>query len=129
MKPILLVVAIAGAGMIGALLATACGGSEETVQVEVTLAEFSIRPAVGEIEAGEVTFVVTNDGKEPHEFVIIKSDLPAGELPVVEGEVPGDRVNLIDAIEPFAADSTERLTLNLSAGKYIFVCNIVEYPS
>ena len=88
-----------------AFLAAACGGNDaEETQVEVSLAEFSFGTAVNEIRAGEVTFVVSNDGDRPHEFVIIKSDLPAGELPVVEGKVPEDEVNLIDEIEPFAGN-------------------------
>lgn len=115
------------AGLTIAIAGSACGG-EDTRQIEVSLAEFRIVTEVSEIEAGEVTLVVSNDGEKPHEFIIIKSDFSAGDLPVVEGKVPEDEVNLIDEIEPFAAGSTERLTVTLSAGKYILICNITEFP-
>ncbi len=123
-----LLAAVAATGISLVFLAAACGGGDHPATVEVSLAEFSILTAVNEIKAGEVTFVVANNGEEPHEFVIIKSDFPAGQLPVVEAKVPEDAVNVIDEIEPFAAGTTERLTLNLTAGKYIFICNIVKFP-
>jgi hypothetical protein len=78
------------------------------------------------VEPGKVRFVATNDGTEPHELVIIMSDLSAGALPVVDGKVVEEQIDIVDEIEPFAAGATERKTVELKAGKYVLICNVVE---
>ena len=103
----------------------ACGGTK-AAEVKVSLTEWKITSGVAQVGAGKVQFVVANDGKEPHEFVIIKSDLSVEALPVVEGKVDEQRVQLIDEIEPFAAGATEKITVDLKAARYILICNIVE---
>ena len=104
---------------------TACGGGE-TKEVKVSLREWSVTPDVAQMKSGDVRFVVTNDGTEPHELVIIRSDLSLEALPVVAGKVTEDAVDIIDEVEPFAAKATERKTVDLEAGRYILICNIVE---
>ena len=103
----------------------ACGGAK-AAEVKVSLKEWSITSDVAQVRAGKVQFVVANDGKEPHEFVIIKSDLGVDALPVVEGKVDEQRVQVIDEIEPFAGGATEKITVDLKAARYILICNIVE---
>ena len=122
-KTLYLVVATAFAAL--AMLAVACGGDDEASQVEVSLAEWSVAPIPADVNVGEVTFVVTNNGSEPHQMVVVKSDLPPDGLPVADGKVLEDQIDLIDEIEPFAVGETQRLTLNLSAGNYLLICNIV----
>ena len=96
-------------------------------QVDVTLREWEISPSVDSVEAGEIYFLVENAGPEDaHEFVVIRTDLAPGALPLVEGRVPEDDVDLLDEIEPFAPDSSASLTLDLEAGSYVFICNIAE---
>jgi uncharacterized cupredoxin-like copper-binding protein len=117
-------------------LAVACGDDDDDGNggggggsVDVALAEWSVTPSQATAPAGDVTFTVTNDGTEPHEFLVIRSDLAPDALPVDdEGRVPEDEVDIIDEIEPFAADSTEEITLDLEAGSYVLICNIVELP-
>ena len=111
-----------------AAAAIACGGDDdEADSVDVSLAEWSVSASPGSVSAGEVTFKVTNDGGEPHEFLVIRSDLAADALPTDEdGKVPEDQIDLIDEIEPFGAGTTEEITLNLEAGNYVLICNIVE---
>jgi uncharacterized cupredoxin-like copper-binding protein len=106
---------------------TACGG-DKPEEVKASLKEWSITPDVAQVKAGEVRFIATNDGTEPHELVIIRTDLAANALPVVEGKVDEERVDIVDEIEPFAAGTTERKTVKLEAGKYLLICNIVERP-
>lgn len=119
-----------GLGLLAALLFVACGGDDDdddkAASVDVALAEWSVTASTSSVSAGEVTFSVTNDGGEPHEFVVIKTDAAPDALPVEEGKVAEDEVDIIDEIEPFGAGTTEELTLNLEAGKYLLICNIVE---
>lgn len=97
------------------------------------------------VKAGKVTFKVTNNGKDYHEFIVIKSDLDPGDLPIdaKEGKVAEDEVEIIGEApyakppivpadkEPGAEDHHIRgegwgaeLTLDLKAGKYVLLCNL-----
>jgi len=132
---------------IGALLLTACqasasgspaasAGGEASVApgggttVNVTLQEFAVVPDAATAPAGDITFVVTNDGPDDvHEFVIIKTDLDPGDLPVDEhGAVTeaGEGMEVIDEIEDIAVGDTAEVTATLEAGTYVLICNIYD---
>lgn len=117
---------LAVATLVTAVLVAACGGGDEAQDVSVSLKEWSVTPSLAQVTDGKVKFTVTNDGTIPHEFVVIKSDLPPNGLPVSDGKVIEDEVNLVDEIEAFAAKSTESITLDLSPGKYLLICNVTE---
>ena len=128
------------------LVAAACGDDDEggttaatggatglTVSgatVDVTVQEFAVLPAQDSAPAGDVTFYVTNTGPEDtHEFVVFKTDLAPDALPTApDGSVDeeGEGVELIDEIEDIAVGDTPMLTVSLDAGRYVFICNIVE---
>ena len=121
---------LATAVLSGALLSlVACGGGEETT-VAVTLQEFSVLPAQDSAPAGSITFDVENTGPEDiHEFVVIKTDLAPDALPTAEdGSVDetGEGMEVIGEIEDLATGATETLRVDLDAGSYVFICNIVE---
>jgi uncharacterized cupredoxin-like copper-binding protein len=96
--------------------------------IDVQLSEFSILSETTSVPAGEVTFRATNNGpNDPHELVIIKSDLAPNALPTAEdGSVPEDEVDVIDEIEEFPVGETQELAVELEAGAYVLICNIVE---
>jgi hypothetical protein len=77
-----------------------------------------------------VTFEVTNDGpNDIHEFVVIRTDLAPGARPPGEdGAVleDGEGMEVIDEIEDLAVGASETLALELEAGSYVLICNIVE---
>jgi uncharacterized cupredoxin-like copper-binding protein len=101
-----------------------CGGGSG---IGVTLADFTITPEESSASAGELTFDVTNDAEQTHEFVIFKTDLAADALPTDdEGLVDesGDGVELVDEIEDIEAGSTQSLTATLDAANYVFICNL-----
>ncbi len=67
--------------------------------------------------------------RRAHDFVIVKSDLPPGELPLTNGAVDISKLNLEGSAGPIApgpapADD-EGYTVNLSPGKYVLFCDIV----
>ncbi len=111
-----------------ALIAPACGGDDGTV--DVTLEEFAIGVSTSSVAAGEVTFNATNEGpNDPHELVVIKTDLGITELPAGDdGAVleDGEGIELIGEIEEFPVGETESATYDLDAGAYVLICNIVE---
>ena len=78
-------------------------------------------------DAGDLTFDVTNDAEQPHEFVIFKTDVNEDAMPTDdEGNVDeeGEGVELVDEIEDIEAGSTQSLTVTLDAGNYVFICNL-----
>ncbi|MEK6328795.1 MAG: hypothetical protein AABM66_14915, partial [Actinomycetota bacterium] len=98
--------------------------------VNVTLQEFSVLPDKDEVSAGSITFATTNEGPDDvHEFVVIKTDLAAGDLPVdANGAVDeaGAGMEVIGEIEDIAVDASLSVTLDLTAGSYVLICNIYD---
>ncbi len=122
LRPLLGVVVGIG-GLAWAL--TACG-EEAGTPVGVELGEWFVRPSTAAIGLGKITFAVKNSGKEIHEFVVIKSDLPLTGLPVKEGEVDEDQVQVVGEIENLKPGKSKKLTLDLGPGRYVLICNLVE---
>ncbi len=122
----------------GALLAVGCGKSssnaasekENEQQAQVSLSEWQITGANGTdlttLKAGETHIVAKNDGKEEHEFVVIKTDTDAAALPKssdgnVDEEAAGQSPGEIEGIK---AGKTKDGTFLLQPGKYVFICNL-----
>ncbi len=116
-----------GASAPGASAPGASAAADATV-VEVTLQEFSVLLDKAEVPAGSVTFETTNVGPDDvHEFVVIKTDLAPGDLPVdATGTVDeaGGGMTVIGEIEDIAVGASMSVTLDLAAGKYVLICNI-----
>jgi uncharacterized cupredoxin-like copper-binding protein len=97
------------------------GGVEATeVDYKITLDETSL-------PAGSTTFDISNDAEQTHEFVVIKTDLDAADLPTDDsGDVDeeGEGIQPVDEVEDIAAGSTESLTVDLDAGNYVVICNL-----
>ncbi|HEX5039549.1 MAG TPA: hypothetical protein VFW95_05395 [Candidatus Limnocylindria bacterium] len=108
--------------------ATSGAGGASTV--DVTIQEFSVNPSVDSAPAGEITFNVTNEGPEDiHEFVVIATDLDAGELPTDEDgavDEEGEGMEVIDEIEDLPVGESEELSVDLEAGHYALICNIFD---
>ena len=91
---------------------------DSATQVNVTLGEFSVTTNTDTVPAGETYFLVQNTGpNDAHEFVVIKSDLAADALPIEDGKVPEDDVDVLDEIEPFAVGSTRLIDARSRAGQ------------
>ena len=104
------------------------GGTATTVAV--TLQEWSVLPAPDSAPAGSITFQVTNTGPEDvHEFVVLKTDLDAGALPVdangaVTEEGEGSRSSTRSKTSRW--EPLPELTVTMAAGTYVLLCNIYE---
>ena len=112
------------AAVVLGLTAASCGGDGGIGATEV---DFSITLDESSATAGDLTFDVTNDAEQIHEFVIFKTDLAEDALPTNEDgtvDEEGEGIELIDEIEDIEAGSTESLTVTLDAGSYVFICNL-----
>jgi uncharacterized cupredoxin-like copper-binding protein len=120
-------------------LAAACGdddGGDEASgdgdggeEVNVVVSEFTVEPDPESVGAGEVTFVVDNQGGETHEFLVVDAD-SADVLPVDDDgafdEAAFGEDKVLDEVEDIESGDTAELTLDLEAGTYLLLCNVVE---
>ena len=65
----------------------------------VTLKDFSLTATPGTFAAGAITFGIDNDGPSVHEFVVLRTDDAPDALPVENGVIPEDRIDLVDEVE------------------------------
>jgi uncharacterized cupredoxin-like copper-binding protein len=153
-----MLVVLLGVAMLPVSLA-ACGGDDDSstsaaekgTVVNTDLGEsgftYYVRPDQETVEAGTVTFAVTNEGELTHEFIVYSNpdDVAIGDLPINTEEDAAELVeeNIIGAApyatppivpsdkEPGDADHRipgggwgAELTVDLAAGKYILLCNL-----
>ena len=108
------------------------GGNGDAVGssvVNVDLFEYQIVPDLDAVAAGSVTFNASNVGGATHELVIVRTDLAPDALPVGEDgavDESGEGIAVVGRIEEFAAQSDASVTVDLEAGSYVLICNIVE---
>jgi len=111
------------------LLAAGCGDDDGGQEVGVVLSEFVVEPEEDSVDAGEVTFAVDNQGGETHEFLVVEAasadDLPVDEDGAFDEEAFGED-NVLGEVEDVAAGDDAELTLDLDAGDYVLLCNLVE---
>lgn len=79
--------------------------------------------------SGTITFQVTNTGTMEHEFLVIDTDTAAADLPYDEStdRVPEGDVTVLDEIEGIQPGETKTLELDLEAGHYALICNLVKH--
>jgi len=98
--------------------------------VDVVIKEWSINPSVLTAKAGTITFNVNNTGpKEEHEFVVLKTDLAPADLPKLDNgsvDEEGAGITSPGEIEGIAPGDQKTATFDLTPGKYILICNIIE---
>jgi len=129
---------------LAAVLVAACGDDDDTsstptpartstaagtpIVVDVGLKDYEVVPSPDSGSAGDYEFQVSNTGPSVHEFVVVKTDLAAGNLPTdSEGAVvEGGALEAIGEIEDIAVGSSPTFTASLDAGHYVLFCNIVE---
>ena len=95
-----------------------------TSSVGVTLKEYKVISAATSVKAGKVTFKVKNVGVLDHEFLVVKTNLPAGKLPVKNNRAV---VKALGKIGPFRKGKGGSLTLALKPGKYVLLCNVASH--
>lgn len=101
------------------------GATEHTVTA--TMGEWYVKPDATELSEGAVTFRVTNAGSIRHEFVVVRTSLAPGLIPVESdarfNENRSD-IEIVDEIPEWGNGLTKTLTVDLSAGTYQLVCNL-----
>jgi uncharacterized cupredoxin-like copper-binding protein len=109
------------AGAAGAATSNASAATPLAHTVGVKLAEFSVKPTVAQAAAGKVAFAVHNGGKVTHEFVVLRTDKPAGSL--LKG-ARADESGNVGETGDLKPGQAKRIVLNLPAGHYALICNL-----
>jgi uncharacterized cupredoxin-like copper-binding protein len=124
-RRILLLAAIAAAATVVALiLVMRSTPADAASSVSARLSDFKVRATPSSTEPGRVTFNVRNTADIEHELVVIKTRRRAGDLPLRNGRA-SERGSKGEV--EVAGGERERLTLNLTAGHYVLICNIGQH--
>jgi uncharacterized cupredoxin-like copper-binding protein len=113
------------------LLSSACSRSSPTLppsahSVTATLRDFRISASATTVRSGIVVFHVHNDAPVTHEFVLVRTDDPATNLPLgIDGlSVDEDAVQSVGEISEVAAGEITTLSVHLTPGHYVVFCNL-----
>jgi uncharacterized cupredoxin-like copper-binding protein len=109
-----------------AVTGVALGGGQAG-SVRATEVEFHITLSAPSGKAGKVSFTVKNAGHLAHQFLVLKTKLAAGALPVKGTTVDIAKAGkLIGGITGagLKAGASKTISLNLPAGHYVLFCNL-----
>jgi len=124
MRKLALLTALAATAAVLAI-PVAFGHATKTV-VAVKLKEFKVLPSTKVAKAGAVAFAIKNTGKLAHEFVVVKTSLPPGKLPVKNSRVT---LKPLRKVGPFNPGTGGSLTVPLKPGRYVLFCNVAGHYS
>lgn len=101
--------------------------SEPMNKIAGSVSEWAVHTTTNRAYAGDVTFAITNFGTITHEFLVVKTDIEPGKLPLGSNnrfDEDFSGLEVIDEIAEFEVNTTGLLKVNLEPGKYQLLCNI-----
>ena len=111
-----------------AMLVVSCAAPAESApggsQVVAELADYRITVSVPSVKAGTIKIGVRNLGTMEHSFQVLKTDLPPDKLPVDGASARAKEDGKVGEIPSIAAGKSAAGTLELTPGKYVFICNV-----
>ncbi len=114
-----------------ALLVVACANAAAEApagsQVVAELADYKITVNVPSVKAGSIRIGVRNLGTMEHSFVVLKTDVPQDKLSVDGASAKAKEDGKVGEIPSIPAGKSAAVTLELSPGKYVFICNIAAH--
>ena len=117
--------------MAAALLVAACANAAAEAptgsQVVAQLSDYKISVDVPSVKAGKIKIGVRNLGAMEHSFQVLKTDLPPDKLPVDGASAKAKEDGKVGEIASIAAGKSAAVTLDLTPGNYVFICNIASH--
>jgi uncharacterized cupredoxin-like copper-binding protein len=94
--------------------------------VDITLKDFHIDNGTAFVTGGDVVMQVHNEAPATHEFVVVRTNLPADGLPLgPDGlSVNEDWLDRVGELNEVPAWTVGTLPLHLAPGRYVFFCNL-----
>lgn len=132
-----LVALVTSVATAGAVIAS--GGGEEGAprSLSVELDEWNLTPSADTVAAGSVTLGQTNTGAQEHELLIVRTALPADQLPIgLEGVSPATAGRVVYGKQHshhtgtkargrhLQPRDTKRERVRLRPGRYVLLCSI-----
>lgn len=116
-------------GYLMALLFMACTASPSRSPgqpIDVSLHDFRIDTTTPSVASGAVVFHIRNAAPATHEFVVVRTDLPADQLPIAADGLSVDEAQLrsVGEISEVDTETTQDLAVSLAPGQYVFFCNL-----
>ncbi|MFB6096436.1 MAG: hypothetical protein ABEJ74_03505 [Haloferacaceae archaeon] len=96
--------------------------------VSATLSDYDIELSRSTVPAGSVTFEISNEAEQVHEFVVFATDLAPDALPTTDNgnevDEHGEGLTVVDEVEDIEGGASATLTVDLDPGHYVPVCNL-----
>ena len=110
------------------LLVAACTGPAADApagsQVVVEMTDYKLTVNVPSVKAGTIKIGVRNLANMEHSFEVLKTDLPHDKIPVDGASAKAKEDGKVGAIPSIAAGKSAAVTVDLTPGKYVFICNV-----
>src|SRR5467141_425426 len=114
--------------MVLVLLGAACANPAESApagsQVVAELADYKITVNVPSVKAGKIKIGARNLASMEHSFQVLKTDLAPDKLPVDGASAKAKEDGKVGDIPSIPAGKSAAVTLDLTPGKYVFICNV-----
>jgi uncharacterized cupredoxin-like copper-binding protein len=96
-------------------------------QVVAEMADYKITVNVPSVKAGTTKIGVRNLGTMEHSFEVLKTDLPQDKLPTDVASAKAKEDGKVGEIKSIPAGKSAAVTLDLTPGKYVFICNVASH--
>ena len=93
-------------------------------QVVAEMADYKITVNVASVKAGSIKIGVRNLGTMEHSFEVIKTDLAPDKLPTDAASAKAKEDGKVGEIKSIPAGKSASVTIDLTPGKYVFICNV-----
>jgi uncharacterized cupredoxin-like copper-binding protein len=111
-----------------ALLTATCAQPAENAptdsQVVAELSDYKITVSVPSVKAGKIKVGVRNLAAMEHSFEVLKTDLAPDKLPTDAAAAKAKEDGKVGEIRSIPAGKSAAVTLDLTPGKYVFICNV-----
>jgi len=88
------------------------------------MTDYKITVNVPSVRAGKIKIGVRNIANMEHSFQVLKTDLAPDKLPVDGASAKAKEDGKVGEIPSIVVGKSAAVTLDLAAGKYVFICNI-----
>lgn len=113
------------APVLAACSSASASSNGSTINVTETSYKFELSPKTA--TAGTVTFHVTNKAPDvEHDFVVIQTATPAGQLPVASSGLVDEAKagKVMGTVKGVPTGGSKDLTLDLAPGHYAIICDL-----
>ena len=118
-------------GLGPAMASSGCSGTPPPhfdSQVGVTLKDYNVDMGTTQVPAGHVAFDIYNRGPSTHEFLIVRTDLGSGNLPIGSDGLTVDedsaQLELVKEDSEVDIGVSRALVVDLPPGHYVLYCNL-----